>query len=164
MTMPRVIDSLFQRIVKLGRASYGALSQPSRARNHGLMNCRSIVVCLAVIGLSGCAVTPSFDDAEAARTLPGAFYEFLASAPAGASVFLTESPWGPRVTVIARRSYFAASGRTCRNLTIAQKGMRRSALACRLPDGTWEKVRTLIGGGELLSPAAGPPLERRAPQ
>lgn len=47
-------------------------------------------------------------------------------------------------TVLAGAPYFAASGRTCRALTIEGAGPSRSRLACR-EDGDWFFVPAIFG-------------------
>lgn len=119
------------------------------------MQLRFLLLCVALAGVSACSSLPL---SEPRSALPAAFQDFLADAAPGSRVVLAESPWGPEVTVYAHHAYYAASGRTCRRLTIMQSGMRRPALVCRLPGGGWERVRALIRGGRsLLSPNNVPP-------
>lgn len=109
-----------------------------------------ILVCLAAIGLSACTVLPSqHGESLQSGVFPAAFQQFLVQTPAGSRAVLAHSPWGSGVTVIAHDAYFAASGHTCRKLTIVQAGMRRPGLVCRLPDGRWQKVRALARSERL---------------
>lgn len=126
--------------------------------NLSLIYKKALPSLLILISLSACTTVPTQFGSHAAQLqLSQAFRHFLAHAPAGDSAFLPESPWGAQVTVYARQAYFAASGRTCRKLTIVHNaGMRRPGLVCRLPSGGWEEVRALRGvSSRLLNPNAG---------
>ncbi|EAR21668.1 DVU3141 family protein [Nitrococcus mobilis] len=101
-------------------------------------------LCVAFVGVSACVTLPPSAPRSA---LPAAFETFLASAPAGGRVVLADSPWGPEATVYAHAPYYAASGRTCRELTIELTSTRRPGLVCQLPHGAWESVRVLSHSG-----------------
>ncbi|MDN5850799.1 MAG: hypothetical protein L0H63_14375 [Nitrococcus sp.] len=111
------------------------------------MRRRFALLCMALVGISACSTLPPSDPRSA---LPPALQSFLTSAPAGSSMLLAASLWGPEASVYAHARYYAASGRTCRELTIEQAGMRRPGLVCRLPQGGWESVRVLDYGGRAV--------------
>lgn len=74
---------------------------------------------------------------------------------------LSDSPWGSEATVYAHAPYYAASGRTCRELTIELKGARRPGLVCQLPREGWESVRVLhYGGRPVFSSKVEQPIRR----
>ena len=67
---------------------------------------------------------------------------FLTSAaPLSISEFAS-TPWGKDVLLQAGESYFSASGRNCRKLTVLDIGGNESLqLACEIRGGSWESVR-----------------------
>src|SRR5699024_5461660 len=97
------------------------------------------------VGVSACSTLPPSETTRSA--LPAAFQDFLANAPAGSRMVLADSPWGVEATVYVHAPYYAASGRTCRELTIELASTRRPGLVCRLPRGGWESVRVLSHSG-----------------
>lgn len=69
---------------------------------------------------------------------------FLNESHQGEVVRLSQSPWGPGVNVYSGQPYFAASGRTCRKLTIQGNGGERAAIACKMADDQWVTRRQII--------------------
>lgn len=128
-------------------------------RYHGLRMLQFGPLCLMMAGLSSCAVVP-LPAGRSGEPQLSALQQFYAQAPRGGRIFVKDSPWGGRVTVVAHESYYAASGRTCRKLTIRQGGMRRPGLVCRLPDAGWEKVRALARDRRPVSSLHPAPLQR----
>lgn len=76
------------------------------------------------------------------RALDANLSGFLAQSSPGAVITLAESPWGAGVTIIGGAPYHAASGRTCRRLTIegSRRGETYQAVACEALDG-WKSRR-----------------------
>lgn len=108
------------------------------------------LLALGVLTLSGCA-----SQAEQHTSVPHSQYsselnQFLGNAAPGAATTLAQSPWGPNVQVLANAPYFAASGRTCRELEVSQpSGATAYHLACQTDAGTWAQVRPVT---RLLNP------------
>ncbi|GGB46311.1 hypothetical protein GCM10011502_19590 [Oceanisphaera marina] len=72
-----------------------------------------------------------------------ALTQYLNTSTATATVLAT-SPWGPNVQVMAEQAYFAASGRTCRQLQVSQpNGNTQQHIACQLKNGSWTISRDL---------------------
>lgn len=69
--------------------------------------------------------------------------EFLDQASPNASLEVAESPWGSNVILQASPTYFAASGRKCRDLLIHDGPATRPGLVCRTTTGQWEAVRPI---------------------
>ncbi|MFC0268190.1 DVU3141 family protein [Kushneria aurantia] len=70
---------------------------------------------------------------------------FLSTATSGSIAQFAQSPWGANVSVIVHERYFAASGRTCAQLSVggaaAAQGGEQPALACRVGDAQWQAQR-----------------------
>lgn len=96
------------------------------------------------MGLSpGAGSGPIADPAAQVALLPrGAdpLGDFAASASPGRTGMVNGQP--ARVT----RSYNAASGRECREITLGAGAGERVAVACRRPDGTFAASRPLLRG------------------
>lgn len=89
------------------------------------------------------ATGPIADPAAQVASLPrGAdpLGDFAASATPGRSGTVNGEP--ARVT----RTYNAASGRECREISLGYGGSERLAVACRMPDGTFAASRPLLRG------------------
>lgn len=115
---------------------------------------------LIAASLSACASLPAANNepVNAPRVaLPAALQTFLEEAPAEGRAVFPHSPWGDSATILAHAPYDAASGRTCRELSIESGGVRQPGLACRLPNGSWQSVRVLhYIGRPLLTQQPGP--------
>lgn len=147
---------LMQRQFKTLRSA----ATPSFLKRKGATGAQCCLLCLLLIGLSACAVTPPRSNpVNPSEQWPKAFQHFLSNASVGSSTFLAHSPWGAQITVYAHETYHAASGRVCRKLTITDAGMRRAGLACRLPDGSWEQVRALTRDRHPAAPPKVMPLD-----
>ncbi|ANB02759.1 DVU3141 family protein [Ectothiorhodospira sp. BSL-9] len=120
--------------------------------------------CLVVI-LTACGSVPTQHDngswqpgdaRSGEPTLPERLDTFLNEQPAGATVMLEHSPWGRDVHVMAHAPYHAASGRTCRSLSVETRRGTEPALVCQAGNGHWEEVRVLshMGRAMPLQPAA----------
>lgn len=115
----------------------------------------SVVRLLALVlvtTLSGCAQMYTHHDNASGSVIGGgdqgtpvgvSLSSFLNDANRGEAVRLAQSPWGPGVSVYPGQAYFAASGRTCRELTIQGNGAERTALACKMLDGQWVTRRQI---------------------
>jgi len=67
---------------------------------------------------------------------------FLASAAPLSTSGFASTPWGENVLVQVGESYFSASGRNCRKLTVLDNaGDEKLQLACEFRNGSWEPVR-----------------------
>lgn len=114
---------------------------------------------LALALLAGCATAPrttnedpgwASSDTDTSRTpLPEALHNAL-EGDGPDTVFLKESPWGSDIRVILHPPYAAASGRTCRRLTLEDGQGRRPGLACESGDDSWESVRVLTHEGHAV--------------
>ncbi|MFG6179049.1 DVU3141 family protein [Halomonas sp. THAF12] len=103
------------------------------------------------LGLSGCAAlqpqaTQSgsvMADANAGQPLGDNLNGFLSQSAPGSALALNSSPWGGNVQVMADAPYYAASGRTCRQLQVTQlrSGNVRFEVACQLANGQWASQR-----------------------
>lgn len=117
------------------------------------MNAPATLLLLVIVSalVSGCGAWPVVSENNprdaAQEHFPGAFQSMLSRAPPGSSTHLEQSPWGSDVRVMMHEPYHAASGRTCRDVTVSSDGMRRPALVCERRDGTWEPVRLLHANG-----------------
>ena len=123
--------------------------------------------CLVVI-LTACGSVPTHHDGTSWQpgdttrsgeaTLPDHLDTFLNEQPAGATVMLERSPWGRDVHVMAHAPYHAASGRTCRSLSVETGQGSEPALVCQTGNGHWEAVRVLSHMGRAMprQPAALP--------
>lgn len=117
---------------------------------------RASVLVLVLTGLSACTMIPTKHagpvQPDNAR-LSAQFRHFLAQAPAGSSmVAAPTNPWWPGATVYAQKSYYAASGRTCRGLTVTTTGPSQHALVCHFDDGSWRQARALGGQTYMRAP------------
>lgn len=136
---------------------YYAIGEGSRGSCPGggsrTLDLRAALALLLVATLNGCTMFPlqqrseSRDLPPSSSVLPETFQTVLSREPGGTSVWLAESPWGMGVTLVLHDTYWAASGRFCRKLTVQTEGPPRLALACQGDDGIWERVRLLQEGG-----------------
>ncbi len=112
-----------------------------------------IVLILLPAGLAGCGMVPGMapslgsgpiaDPGAQVAALPrgtDALGDFAASASPGQTGTVDGAP--ARFT----RSYNAASGRECREITLGYGGSERVAVACRRPDGAFASSRPLLRG------------------
>lgn len=111
-------------------------------------------VAALVLALAGCATVQPAPDGAAVTArgdlLPEPVQAALENTPPTGEITLAQSPWGANVSLRFEPPYHAATGRACRDFTIAQT---RPARACRLPNGEWEQVRVLQHEGRpLLTP------------
>ena len=60
---------------------------------------------------------------------------FLNTAAVQTSAVLTDTPWGKQLEVTADAPYYAASGLTCRQLSVGEP--QQKALVCQQPNGSW---------------------------
>jgi hypothetical protein len=99
--------------------------------------------------VSGCAALPESPAGPRSSelALPPAIQLLLEQEHGDARSWAERSPWGDGVILELHPSYSAASGRTCRRVTIEPAGAGRSALVCREHDGQWVSVRVLHDGG-----------------
>ncbi|WP_088743904.1 DVU3141 family protein [Cobetia sp. QF-1] len=115
---------------------------------------------LAII-VSGCATSypmstgngsDNLSSLSGAAPLSADISAFLDTASIGGVMPVVSSPWGSNVEVVAGERYFAASGMTCRHLTISNdRDLPSNELACRTSDtgkaeqGTWVTQRLVTG-------------------
>ncbi|MBB3140780.1 DVU3141 family protein [Halomonas organivorans] len=103
------------------------------------------------LGLTGCAALqpPAMQsgsvmaDANDGQPLGDNLNGFLSQSAPGSALALDNSPWGGNVQVMADAPYYAASGRTCRQLQVTQlrSGNVRFEVACQLANGQWVSQR-----------------------
>lgn len=65
--------------------------------------------------------------------------QLLNSAAPQRTALLADSPWGQQLEISTDAPYYAASGLTCRQLSVGVA--QQKALACRQPDGRWAPSR-----------------------
>ncbi|PXY00355.1 DVU3141 family protein [Halomonas sp. LBP4] len=122
-----------------------------------------LAVTLALVAvLGGCALQPAPQSKDAGSVVAGGergkrlganLSGFLGQSSGGAAIQLAESPWGRDVEVVADTSYFAASGRPCRELTVRHAGRQaeQGAIACETATGAWvvrrQVTQALTQGG-----------------
>ncbi|MGR7921055.1 DVU3141 family protein [Zobellella denitrificans] len=111
------------------------------------------LVALGIVTASGCA-SQQTTSAQPAHTSAGQFSPelnaLLSSATSSGAVTVAHSPWGSNVAVLANPSYFAASGRTCRELEVTlPSGTTEHHIACKTGDNSWASVRPVT---RLLNP------------
>lgn len=117
---------------------------PARGRR-----CATALLITLAVALSGCAAqqgqntSGSVIDGSQGTPLGANLNGFLSQSAPGSTVVLQQSPWGGSVEVMADAPYYAASGRTCRQLQIMnlQRSGMRSAVACETTDGSWVSQR-----------------------
>ncbi|WP_158260061.1 DVU3141 family protein [Zobellella endophytica] len=68
--------------------------------------------------------------------------DYLSSAATGSAITMAQTPWGDNVLVLANQPYYAASGRTCRELEVTlSSGTTQHHIACQTGDTSWASVR-----------------------
>ncbi|MHC9036399.1 DVU3141 family protein [Cobetia marina] len=122
---------------------------------------RLTVVTGLALTITGCATSypestgtgsANLANLTGAASLPANVSSFLDSAAPGSVIAVSTSPWGSDVEVVAHERYFAASGRSCRELTVSnQRDLPSKELACRTSndgkagEGTWVTQRLVTG-------------------
>ena len=122
---------------------------------------RLTVVTGLALTITGCATSypestgtgsTNLANLTGAASLPANVSSFLDSAAPGSVIAVSTSPWGSDVEVVAHERYFAASGRSCRELTVSnQRDLPSKELACRTSndgkagEGTWVTQRLVTG-------------------
>ncbi|WP_425434008.1 DVU3141 family protein [Oceanisphaera psychrotolerans] len=105
-----------------------------------------------VASISGCSIQHNINSSPAdsgpvqsnQQALPLELNAYLSSAANFSAKSLPFSPWGSNVLVMAQKPYFAASGRTCRELAITSSaGHISHAIACQIEKGNWNTVRPI---------------------
>lgn len=114
---------------------------------------------LIAAALGGCGSLPGLGTARepvppAQATLPPPRPEdplaaFAATAREGQQAMLPPAPGAPPALVRVARSYFAGSGRNCRELAM---GGGRAALYCEDASSGWAAARPLLRGGAVARP------------
>jgi len=104
---------------------------------------------LFVMVLAGCSmldvqrvtavVSPAASDSS---PLPAAVNDALTAQSADLSVAIDQGPYAGRI-LIAEPSYFAASGRTCRRVTVESDEQTQPFVAC-LQGDQWQLVRAIL--------------------
>jgi len=61
--------------------------------------------------------------------------QFLNNSAPQSSAIVADTPWGKQLEISADSPYFAASGLTCRQLSIGE--LQQKALVCQQPNGRW---------------------------
>lgn len=116
------------------------LSPLSRAKP-----CRRLLSAISLVAaVSGCTLplrpAPEAHGGAASSSgiqLDAALGAFLADAPVGAALALTDSPWGSNVEILVEDAYLSASGRECRKLKVLRAGAGGSSreVACQNAQG-----------------------------
>lgn len=111
------------------------------------------LLALALVAtLSGCAQMYAQHDSTSGSVIVGgdqgtpvgaSLSSFLNESHQGEVVRLSQSPWGPGVNVYSGQPYYAASGRTCRELTVQGNGGERAEIACKMVDDQWVTRRQI---------------------
>jgi hypothetical protein len=111
-----------------------------------------LILFLGIVTISGCSAQrniPSLpadtgSDQRIQRALSSDLNTYLSSTNNINSIYLAQSPWGSNVWVLAQQPYFAASGRTCRELTITSAIENISyAIVCQVDQDSWNTVRPI---------------------
>ncbi|WP_275287272.1 DVU3141 family protein [Halomonas elongata] len=118
-------------------------------RNGRARSGASVLLLALAIGLTGCAAqqgqgtSGSVIVGSQGTPLGANLNGFLSQSAPGSTVVLEQSPWGGTVEVMADAPYYAASGRTCRQLQVMnlQRSDVRSAVACETADDSWVSQR-----------------------
>ncbi len=101
--------------------------------------------------LGGCGLIPGSSSAPEVAAPPPAptdpIVAFAASNQVGAQASLPLA--GGRTPVRVNRSYYAASGRECREVLVGAGSGARSQLVCQAEGGAWAASRPLLRGGSL---------------
>ncbi|WP_181068144.1 DVU3141 family protein [Oceanisphaera arctica] len=109
-----------------------------------------LILFLDIVAISGCSLrhnipsspTDSAVNQNSQKALSSDLNAYLSSTTNVSSISLTHSPWGSNVLVLAQQPYFAASGRTCRELTITSTtGTISYTIVCQVDHGSWNTVR-----------------------
>lgn len=112
---------------------------------------------LVALALSGCDTLSGRggDTAAAPAALPQRPMEplalFASQAREGERSVLSPAPGAAPVPVQVVRSYHAASGRSCRELSVGSGSASRPAIYCEEPTG-WVAARPLLRGGAVARP------------
>jgi hypothetical protein len=127
------------------------LSQPARAPRGLRVNTRRLPALLAGLALLGaCAGAPQQASTTAAPPLPqDPLAAFAAQATPGAQARVTLADGQP-ATVRLARSYYAASGRECREVLVGTGTGQRAQVVCQDPAGGWAVARPLLRGGGAI--------------
>lgn len=102
------------------------------------------LVALGILAASGCASQQTGNPATSPAPVTGSneLSRYLNSAAPGSAATLAQTPWGNNLTVLANAPYFAASGRTCRELEVTQPtGSAELHIACKANNGNWTLTR-----------------------
>lgn len=107
---------------------------------------------LAPVLVAGCATTPAAPTPEAEAAAAASrdpLAAFAAEATPGAESRIVLADGQPAL-VRMTRSYFAASGRECRELLVGAGMGPRVQLVCAGADGAWVLSRPLLPGGGIV--------------
>lgn len=101
---------------------------------------------LGIVTATGCATQrggldqPGYGGHQTA--LSAQLNDYLSSAATGSATTIAQTPWGDNVLVLANQPYYAASGRTCRELEVTlSTGSTQHHIACQTGDTSWASVR-----------------------
>lgn len=103
----------------------------------------ALTLALTIVTTSGCANQQQTRSGSQPAIENVALIQYLNTSTASATV-LADSPWGANVQVMAEQPYFAASGRSCRQLQVSQpNGNTQQHIACQLNNGSWTISRDI---------------------
>lgn len=138
-----------------------AATRPVSARLAGsppvMRPLRALAAVVGVAALMGCARTGdrAFSNAAVTARPPVVSSDpvvvFASQAQPGASTRLALAD-GRTAQVRLVRSYYAASGRECRELRVDAGMAERARLVCAAPEGGWVEARPLLRGGGSARP------------
>lgn len=134
------------------------MGQPvTRAARTRRLTCLAAPMLVALV-LSGCGALSGAGSGQTAATpvaVPQRPMEplalFASQARQGEQSVLAPAPGAAPVRVQVVRSYYAASGRPCRELALGSGTTTRPALYCEEPTG-WAAARPLLRGGAVARP------------
>ncbi|MGX9962100.1 DVU3141 family protein [Roseomonas sp. F4] len=118
---------------------------------------RALLAMAALLALAGCGRGGEGVFSNAAVTARPAVVSsdpvviFASRAQPGATERLTLAD-GQAAQVRLVRTYYAASGRECRELRVDAGMAERSRLICAAPEGGWVEARPLLRGGGAARP------------
>lgn len=78
--------------------------------------------------------------------------QFAGSAEVGQQAMVAPRAGAAAIPVRVQRSYFAGSGRNCRELSLGGGMGSRSAIYCQDPQNGWTETRPLLRGGAVSRP------------
>jgi hypothetical protein len=129
-----------------------SLRNPSLGKHRGAGRALRLPAAMAgLLMLGACAGNPfgrTVPPAETVAAPPDPIVDFAARASPGATGSVRLAGGQPASVRLAR-SYYAASGRECREVLVGAGMSQRSQLVCKADADTWVASRPLLRGGAI---------------